>query len=209
MLYARVLAERGDRNGAMVQIEAVLALDPSSAEARGGLAQLLAGAGRLEEAAAELERMVELAPDDPRARLHLATTLVAAGEYAKARAVLDQSLDRFADHLALQHVLARLLATCPDAALRDGARAVAIAQKVVERELTIDHVETLAMALAETGRFDDAIAWQRRAIERQTATGASTVSSRHRLALYQARRPAREPLNEEAETAKAGDPLPR
>ena len=103
---------------------------------------------------------------------------------------------------------ARLLATCPDPALRDGARAVTIAEKLVERELSVDHVETLAMALAEAGRFDDAIVWQRRAIERQTATGANTASSRAARALS-GRPPAREPWNESVKAAAASGPPPR
>ena len=189
-------------------LRAAIELEPTSVEARGALAERLASAGRLDEAAAELGRLVELAPDDPRARVGLATTLVLAGEYARAKTTLDESSDRFPDNLALQHLLARLLATCPDPALRDGARAVTLAEKLVERELSVDHIETLAMALAEAGRFDDAILWQRRAIERQTATGANTVSSRTRLALYQAGRPAREPWNESVKAAAAGGPPP-
>jgi tetratricopeptide (TPR) repeat protein len=187
-------------------LRAAIELEPTSVEARGALAERLASAGRLDEAAGELSRLVDLAPDDPRARVGLATTLVLAGEYARARVVLDQGSERFPDHPALQHLLARLLATCPDPALRDGPRAVAIAEKLIEREPTIDYAETLAMALAEAGRFDDAIVWQRRAIEQQTASGANTVSSRNRLALYQAGRPAREPWNESVKAAAASAP---
>ena len=83
-----------------------------------------------------------------------------------------------------------------DAALRDGPRAVTIAQALVDREPTLDHVETLAMALAEAGRFDDAVTWQQRAIEHAAAAGGPSAASRRRLDLYQSRRPEREPSNE-------------
>ncbi len=163
----------------------------------------------LDQAAAELEALVELAPEDPRARVGLATTLVLSREYARARDVLDESGRRFPDHPALQDLQARYLATCPDAKLRDGRRALEIAQRLVERLLTVEHVETLAMALAEVGRFDDAILWQQRALERQASTGAPTAASRRRLEQYQTHHPVREPWNDSVAAEQAGDPVPR
>jgi hypothetical protein len=62
------------------------------------------------------------------------------------------------------------------------------------------------MALAEAGRFDDAVVWQQRAIERQIATGADPAPGRQRLALYQARRPAREPSSQPVAAARASAP---
>ena len=182
-------------------LRAAAELEPSSVEARGALAERLAQSGRFDQAAAELERLIEIAPDDPRPRVGLATTLVLAGDYSRARAALDEGSRRFPDNLPIQQLLAQVLATCPDAALRDGTRAVKIAQGLVERQLSIDHVETLAMALAEVGNWDEATLWQRRAIEREAATGADTTASRRRLELYEAKRPVREPWKERA----AGD----
>jgi hypothetical protein len=96
-----------------------------------------------------------------------------------------------------------VLAAAPDASVRDGARALDLARSLVERETTIDHVETLAMALAELGRFDDAIHWQERAIERETATGEDSTASRRRLELYHAHHAVREPWNESGVAAQA------
>ena len=120
-----------------------------------------ASAGRLDEAAAELGRLVELAPDDPRARVGLATTLGAGGGVrAGARRRSMRAATASPTTSRSSTCSARLLATCPDPALRDGARAVTIAEKLVERELSVDHIETLAMALrrGRTLRRRDALA---------------------------------------------------
>ena len=62
--------------------------------------------------------------------------------------------------------LARLLATCDVAELRDGPRAVSYAEKVVavtDRK-DPDALGALAAAYAETGQFDKAVATQKEAI---------------------------------------------
>jgi hypothetical protein len=60
------------------------------------------------------------------------------------------------DSLTLRHLLARLLASCPDRSLRDGARALALAEDLARGGATPAILETLAMAMAETGRFESA-----------------------------------------------------
>ena len=61
-------------------------------------------------------------------------------------------------------LLARLLAAAPDAAARDGARALALATEAVAGDASLTAAETLAMALAEQGRTGEAVAWQRAAV---------------------------------------------
>jgi hypothetical protein len=58
--------------------------------------------------------------------------------------------------------LARLLAVTPDAALRNGQRALDLAMTVYERAAEPAHAETVAMALAELGRCAEALTWLRR-----------------------------------------------
>ena len=87
-----------------------------------------------------------------------------------------------------------LLAVSPDDAVRDGARAVELAQSVVDEQPALDHLETLAMAMAEAGRFDDAVTWQQRALEAERqAAGGNSPQRLDRLALYRARQPLRAP----------------
>lgn len=85
-------------------------------------------------------------------------------DLAKARDLLEKAAAR--QYLPAINNLAWLLATCPDATLRDGKRALAILQPVMDQSAQM--LDTLAAAQAETGNFAEAIALQRRAI---TAVG--------------------------------------
>jgi hypothetical protein len=94
------------------------------------------------------------------------------------------------------HALARLLAGAPDPALRDGDRAVDLAERVFAAAATVAHAETLAMALAETGRCDDAAALQEQAVEGARAGGAEAEAARlgRILEHYRQQRPCRAPV---------------
>ncbi|MXX75803.1 MAG: tetratricopeptide repeat protein [Holophagales bacterium] len=191
---AQMRAGAGDAAGAISELERIVAQDPAMIEARRTLAALLIGSGRAEAAADQLQALVALTPDDLQARFNLGLILFETGRYAEARRALDDTLGRFPGDVATRHLLARLLAVSPEEGVRDGARAVELAQSVVDEQPALDHLETLAMALAEAGRFDDAVTWQQRALEaeRQTA-GGNSPQRLDRLALYQARQPLRAP----------------
>ena len=191
---AQVRASSGNTAGAVEELEQIVAQDPGMVEARRMLSAVLVGAGRTEEAAVQLQALVALTPDDLQARFNLGLMLFETGRYADARRTLDDTLGRFPGDVATRHLLARLLAVSPDDAVRDGARAVDLAQSVVDEQPAVDHLETLAMALAEAGRFDDAVSWQQRALERERqAAGGNSPQRLDRLALYQARQPLRAP----------------
>jgi hypothetical protein len=84
-----------------------------------------------------------------------------------------------------------------------------LAEGLVERQVTLDHVETLAMSLAAVGRFEDAVLWQRRALERQAAIGIASPASQRRLELYLERQPVREPWIEAAAAVRGAPQEPR
>ena len=196
-LNLAILLGRTGRSGeAAEHVERAVKIDPEHVPTRLLHARVLSQRGDQAAAALELAEVLRLDPASIEARMGLATTLILAADYPRARAALEEGTSRFPDNLPIQHLLARVLATCPDSTVRDGARALKIARGLVQRQLSIDHVETLAMALAEVGDWEEAAMWQRRAIERETATGASTEASRRRLELYEARRPVREPWKE-------------
>ena len=81
------------------------------------------------------------------------------GNFAEAIAHNRAALKTQPDSPALLNNLAWMLATCPEASLRNGPEAVQLGEKACQ--LTHYHlaafVSTLAAVYAETGRFDDAI----------------------------------------------------
>ncbi|HVR29983.1 MAG TPA: tetratricopeptide repeat protein [Thermoanaerobaculia bacterium] len=194
LLLARLDPRGTPRQQVLAHLRSAVDLDPGGAPARAALAEELARGGDLAPAADEFGRLVELSPEDAGAHLGRGMTLVLAGRYGRARESLEASVGRLPDHPALGDLLARLLATCPDPAVRDGERAIVLAERVVEVDPTVDHLETLAMALAEAGRWEEAAVWQRRALAQEEASSGSTSERRrHRLTLYEQRQPVRAP----------------
>ena len=94
--------------------------------------------------------------------------------------------------LTLAHGLARLLAACPRFDLRDGARALELALAVQAALESLEHSETVAMALAQSGRISRRPAdWQLAVLERaQAEASAETVTRlRDNLLRYESGEP--------------------
>jgi serine/threonine protein kinase/tetratricopeptide (TPR) repeat protein len=87
-----------------------------------------------------------------------------------------------------------LLATCPDAAVRDGPDAVAYAEKAVSatNRKNFGFLDTLAAAYAEVGRFSDAVRVQKEAIATVASDERSAKDLGSRLKLYEANTPCRQ-----------------
>jgi Flp pilus assembly protein TadD len=92
--------------------------------------------------------------------------------------------------------LAWLLATCPDARIRDGVQAVQYAVRACEltQHDTPMFIGTLAAAYAEAGRFDDAIATAQKACVLAGESGEQALLEKNQklLALYRTHQPYRE-----------------
>jgi tetratricopeptide (TPR) repeat protein len=159
-------ARRGEWDPAIEAFGQALSLDPTLTDTRFMLAGLLARSGRMNEAAGLYRRNLE---DDPRhldSRVALATALVLQEQYGEARKALEDGLVVHPGQPDLALALAKLLATCPDPVVRNGRRALELALESHERTQGLADAETVAMAYAEVGSFDEAVRWQRELIGR-------------------------------------------
>ncbi len=107
---------------------------------------------------------------------------------------------RYPDRPAIAHALIRLLAAAPDDRVRDGRRAVAIAQDLLAREPpNPDLGEAMAMAMAEAGRYDEAVMWQRQAMAIAERAGRADISKRmaENLRLFERHQPSRRPWRDD------------
>ena len=164
---------------------AALEADPHDLEARLELARSWRRAKRLDRAIPELERILAESPSDPRAAVELGVTLVDAERFRDALDALEEGRRRFPGHAPTALALARLLAACPERSLRDGPRAVGLAEQAFAASATVASAETLALSLAEARRCDEAIDWQRRVIESAVEAGLPNISTYKRsLAAY-------------------------
>lgn len=190
-----LLEDRGDDEGALARYSAAVQSAPDYAQARLRLADVLRRRGRLQDALTEYERVMLADPTLSDATLGRAITLVRIGRYVEARDQLTEAIKVDPDHTGFPHALARLLAAAPDDSVRDGRRALALAQQVVKVDHSTDGGETLAMALAEVGRFDEAAAVQRDLIAAARQAGQPALAGRLRdnLRLYEAHKASRTP----------------
>lgn len=101
-----------------------------------------------------------------------------------------------------QNSLAWLLATCPDDGVRDGERALALAEQIVAAvPRDAAYLSTLAAAYAEVGRFGDAVDAQQRAVGSLPPDHALHGAYVERLRAYRDGRPWREATAAPAGTA--------
>jgi len=186
-----------DRNrieAAIDQLQSTVDLMPGIAEARGLLAIALRRGGYLTEAAAQYDIIIRQSVDYRPAHYGRVMALLLGRRDAEAVASAESSLQALPDEVELAHLLARILATSEDSAVRNGERALQIAKQVMQREQTLHRAETIAMALAELGRFEDAAALQSQLRQRAEALpGAPLVSIEAHLASYQRGEPVRAP----------------
>lgn len=171
----RLLVEAGDTEGAYEHFQAALVADPRDVASMTELAALLHHGGRSEEALEYYAKTIELAPTVEDAQLRQAGILVDLGRYAEARTTLEDAVAQLPQAGRLVHALARLLAGAPDPEVRDGERAVELAELVWKARPSVGHAETLAMAFAQSDRCADAAAWQRVAITQLDEGGESAA----------------------------------
>ncbi len=166
-LLGEVLAKQQRWAEAEAEYREVLRLDPDNPKAYEGVARALRQKGDLPRAVGYCREWLARCPRSARAHFHLAEALKHLGRAPDALSHYRQAIE-IDPHLpqALNN-LAWQLATHPDPNLRDGPRAVQLAQRACRADGGESPVflDTLAAAYAEVGRFDEAAGTQRRAIE--------------------------------------------
>jgi tetratricopeptide (TPR) repeat protein len=116
------------------------------------------------------------------------------GEYRRALVSYEEAIRLHPDDSDAINGLAWLLATCPEAALRDGDRAVELSRRACKSSsrTIAAFVDTLAAAHAEAGDFEAAVEQQREAVRMLLPGDAQAESYRSRLGTYEAHRPYHE-----------------
>jgi len=164
---ATLYVQAGDYEKALTDYAEAIELAPTLVQALVGQGRVRHLTGRLEEALASFHAAVEQAPDNAEIVCSRGDLLVDLGRYSEALEDYARAIDLDPKFEHAYRNGAWLLATCPDDAVRDAGGALQGAQAALdcgygERHAALD---TLAAALANAGRFDEAIGTMQQAIE--------------------------------------------
>jgi protein O-mannosyl-transferase len=190
------LLQMGRVDEAIAHYNKAVEIDPKYVEAHNNLGAVFLQIGRREESLAHLQKALEIDPENGEAHNNLGNTFLRIGRVDEAIAHYSKALEINPLNVNAQNNMAWLLATSPEARLRNGPKAVELAERA-------DHLAgnqspvigaTLAAAYAETGRFSDAVKTARRALQLATGQGNRILADaiREQIELYQSGSPSRD-----------------
>ena len=160
------LARKGALDEAIEHLHTAVELQPGYADAHYNLAVALSQEGKTREALEEFRKTLAIRPTDAEAHTSLGNVLAQEGFVSEAMQHYETALQLAPEMVLARNNLAWILCASPDAAARNGARAVELAQQAVELSGGNNplFLRTLAAAYAEVGRFPDAVETVERAL---------------------------------------------
>jgi tetratricopeptide (TPR) repeat protein len=156
---------------------------------------------REREALGYYQTVIEREPANAFARFMTALALIRLNRHGDAKTFLEKARSELPDDPDISHALARLLAASPDDTMRDGKRALELLQSLWKglTSVEFEYVETLAMAFAEAGRFEEAVRLQQDIIAKVESAGRLDLVSqlKENLVLYERRQACRKPWRDD------------
>ena len=192
-----IFLDKGQLDKAIANLQAAIVLRPENGPAHDNLAKALLQKGRLAEAMVHYRKFLEIEPGNVEARNTLGTTLIQQGRVSEAIAQWEEVLAIQPDNGNAASNLAWVFATCPEDSIRNGPRAIELAEKAMR--LSGGKIPMVfriaAAAYAEDGRFSDAIKAAQRGADLATSQGNSALAAEllNSIVLYEAGRPLRDP----------------
>ena len=189
-----LLQRLGRFDEAIGQYRRAIQLESNNYAAIDKLGQALLESGRVDEAVLWAEQALRIHPEAPGAYLNLGTFYMRTARDAEAIATFQRGLEQTPSSPAIAMRLAWLLATSPDAELRNGRQAIELAKSACEESDFKDPeaLDVLAAAYAETGQYEKAVNTARDALDKAAAMNEQERADiEYRLKDFQSRRPYR------------------
>jgi tetratricopeptide (TPR) repeat protein len=192
-----VFQQKGKLDEAISLLQAAVDLRPDNSPAQENLAKALLQKGRIPEALVHYRKLIELQPDNFEVHNIVGTVLVQQGRIREGVEEWQKVLAVQPDNGNAMSNLAWVFATAPDDSLRDGPKAVKLAEQAL-------HVSggripilfrTLAAAYAENGQFSRAIETAQHGITLANSQGNPGLATelQGNIALYQESRSLQDP----------------
>jgi tetratricopeptide (TPR) repeat protein len=193
------LRQTGQMDGAIAEFEKAAAIRPDFIEAQNNLGNCLLQKGRVDEAIAHLQKALGINPGYAQSHYNLGNAFLQKRQ-------VDNAIVEFRKLLALQPGspqargslagIAWRLATSPNAALRNGAKAVELARQLDQLAGGGNPAiaATLAAAYAEAGQFEEAVAAGERALDlaKRENSAANATAIQAQLNFYKSDSPFRD-----------------
>ena len=186
---ANALLQKKRIDDAIVHYQKAAAMRPDYFLARYGLGHALLEKGQLSAAIEHCRAALLIRPGNPDCHTILAIALDESGHSVEAIQHYERALEISPQSVSALNNLAWLLATCPDVSLRNGARAIQLAQQADQFSGGTNAVvlRTLAAGYAEAGQFGKAIESGRAATRVAQMQGDNSLAGEleQQIALYE------------------------
>jgi predicted Zn-dependent protease len=192
-----VFLGKGKLDEAISLLQSAVDLRPDNSPAHENLAKALLQKGQVADALTHYRKLVDLQPDNMEVHNIVGTVLVQQGRVQEGVEEWQKVLSIEPGNGNAMSNLAWVFATSPDQSIRNGAKAVQLAEQAVRisgGRIAI-LFRTLAAAYAENGRFVDAIQTAQRGVELANSQGNSGLATelQAHIALYREQQPLRDP----------------
>jgi len=117
-------------------------------------------------------------PNNEEALLEEAKLLLRQKRYKQALDILEKGHAQYPQKGQTAVMLAYLLVASPQYDLRDGGRALELAQLIYKTTGLANHGALVALALGELGRCDEAIAWMRTMTDKAAQGGKPDLAEK-------------------------------
>jgi tetratricopeptide (TPR) repeat protein len=171
------LLQKGDMDAAILQYQQALQARPDDALAHSNLGAALYQKGNLDGAIEQYRQALHSDPHSSMARINLDNALLQKESPNDLLTQIQTPPQIKPETLEIQNDLAWVLATAPQASLRNGNHAIGLAQQANQLAggKNPAYLRTLAAAFAETGRFADARENAQKAIDLARAAGQTNL----------------------------------
>ncbi|MBN9121300.1 MAG: tetratricopeptide repeat protein, partial [Planctomycetes bacterium] len=184
-----------DPDRAIADCDAALRIDPTAVNALANRGCAWLGKKEWGRTIADCEAALKLVPDHIGALANRGRARLFTGDWPGVLADLDAVLRSDPNNATGLTSRSLLRSSCPDPKYRDVKKARDDAKRLCE--LTQwkqgQALDALAAACAEEGQFDEAVKFQKRALEDATFVAGSGSDARERLGLYEQKKPHRLP----------------